>query len=329
LKKVLITGGAGFIGYHLAIKLLEDDYQIDLLDNFSRGVNDAHLVKLAKNERINCINFDLSQSGKISQLDQDYSYVYHLAAVIGVQHVLKAPYEVLTKNFILLQNALEISRQQKKLERFVFASTSEVYAGTLNHYGLKFPTPETTPLTISNLQQARTSYMLSKIYGEAMCQHSELPVTIIRPHNFYGPRMGLSHVIPELMKKAIRSDNGLVDVYSVKHKRTFCYIGDAVEIIQLLAESVNTIGKVFNVGNDDEEITMGELAKKVIDLTGKDVAINPMPATPGSPERRCPSITKLKEAISYVKQYPLEKGLQETFDWYNINVFSGQVISAV
>ena len=131
------------------------------------------------------------------------------------------------------------------------------------------------------------------------------------------------------MKKVIEANNGLVDVYSVKHKRTFCYIGDAVEIIQLLAESINAIGKVFNVGNDDEEITMGELAKIIIDLIGKDVDINSMPSTPGSPERRFPSITKLKEIVIYKKKYPLEKGLKETFSWYNVNVFSGEGVSAI
>lgn len=329
MKKVLITGGAGFIGYHLANKLLDSERQIDLLDNFSRGVNDTQLADLAENDKINLINADLLQPATIDQLDQDYAYIYHLAAVIGVQHVLKAPYDVLVKNFMLLQNALETAKQQKKLDRFVFTSTSEVYAGTLNHYGLEFPTPESTPLTVNDPREDRTSYMLSKIYGEAMCLHSGLPITIIRPHNFYGPRMGLSHVIPELMKKVIDSDNGMVDVFSVNHKRTFCYITDAVEMIQLLAESDHAIAESYNIGNNDEEITMGDLAQKVIDLIGKDVAINPMPSTPGSPERRCPSITKLKEAVTYVKQYPLEKGLQETFDWYSANVFSGQEVSAV
>jgi UDP-glucose 4-epimerase len=329
VKKVLITGGAGFIGSHLANKLLESNYQIDLLDNFSRGVNDTQLSNLAENEKINLINADLLQSATIDRLDQYYTYIYHFAAVIGVQHVLKSPYDVLTKNFILLKNALEIAKSQKKLERFVFASTSEVYAGTLSHYGLEFPTPETTPLTINDLDEARTSYMLSKIYGEAMCLHSDLRVTIIRPHNFYGPRMGLSHVIPELMKKVVGIDSGKLDVFSVNHRRTFCYIADAVEMIQLLAESNRTIGEAYNVGNDDEETTMGDLANKIIDLIGQNIDINPMPVTHGSPERRCPSIAKLIDAIPYVKQYPIEKGLQETFDWYNKNIFSGKEVSAI
>ena len=328
MEKVLITGGAGFVGYHLANNLLESGYRIDILDNFSRGVNDVQLFDLVENEKISLINADLLQSAA-EQIDNDYGYIYHFAAVIGVQHVLKAPFDVLEKNFILLQNALKIARKQKKLRRFVFTSTSEIYAGTLNQYGLEFPTPESTPLMVSDPHEARSSYMLSKIYGETMCLHSGLPVTIVRPHNFYGPRMGLSHVIPELMKKVVDTDTGIVDVFSVKHKRTFCYIADAIDMIQLLAESDKTIGESYNIGNDDEEITMGELAQKIIDLIGKDVAINSMPTTPGSPERRCPSIRKLKKAISYTKQYPLDKGLQKTFAWYDANVFSGQKVSAI
>ena len=255
-------------------------------------MNDTQLADLSDNNKINLINADLLQSATINRLDKNYFYIYHLAAVIGVQHVSRSPLDVLEKNFILLQNTLKIAKQQKELERFIFASTSEVYAGTLNHFGLEFPTPESTVLTVNNLHKSRTSYMLSKIYGEAMCLHSGLPFTIIRPHNFYGPRMGLSHVIPELMKKVFDSRNGMVDVYSVNHKRTFCYIADAMEMIHLLIKSDQSVGMAYNIGNVDEEITMGYLAQKVIDLIGKDVIINPMPATPGSPERRCPSIAK-------------------------------------
>ena len=124
-------------------------------------------------------------------------------------------------------------------------------------------------------------------------------------------------------------DNGLIDVYYVNHKPTFCYIDDAVKMIQLLSESDYTVGKAYNIGNDDDELTMGELAQKIIDLVGKDFVINPKPATPGSPKRRCPSITKLKEAVSFVKNYPLEKSLQKTFYWCNEIVFSGEGISTI
>ncbi len=329
MKKVLITGGAGFIGYHLATQLLKSNYKIDLLDNFSRGVHDAQIDALATHDNINLINSDLLQSDILYGVENDYQHIYHLAAIIGVQHVLESPYNVLENNFILLQNALNIAKKQKDLRRLLFASTSEVYAGTLNHYGLEFPTQETTPLTVNDLTEARTSYMLSKIYGEAMCLQSGLPVTIIRPHNFYGPRMGLSHVIPELMKKIIESNSNQVDVFSANHKRTFCYITDAVEMMQLLLETEQAVGQVYNMGNDDEELTMKELAEKIITLIEKNIIVNPLPPTPGSPERRCPSIDKLKNVIPYNKQYFLKKGLEETFDWYSENIFSGKEESAV
>ena len=325
MKKVLITGGAGFIGYHLAKKLIQDDYEVEILDNFSRGVNDSALEELSKNVKL--IKFDLLDQD-IGKLDKDYTYIYHLAAVVGVNHVLKSPYNVLSKNVLLLQRAIDLGKNQKDLSRFIFTSTSEVYAGTLKYFELEFPTPESSPLTITSLNQNRTSYMLSKIYGEAMTLHSGLPSTIVRPHNFYGPRMGLSHVIPELMKKITESKSAKVDVFSVHHKRTFCFIKDAVSAIQLLSESMDSIGKAYNVGNNDEEISMNKLAEKIMKIVGKELKINPQPSTPGSPERRCPSIEKLIKDTKYKKHFSLNQGLIETFNWYESNIFSGKEQSA-
>ena len=325
MKKVLITGGAGFIGYHLAKKLVNINCKVDVLDNFSRAVNDSAILELSKS--VNLINHDLLKDGT-EKLDKNYSYIYHLAAVVGVNHVLKSPLKVLDKNVSLLKNAIEVGKRQKSLQRFVFTSTSEVYAGTLNHYGLEFPTVESTPLSISDMSQKRTSYMLSKIYGEAMCLHSGLPITIVRPHNFYGPRMGLSHVIPELMKKIIESSSGQLDVFSVNHRRTFCFIKDAVNAMQMLAKTQEAIGRVYNIGNDSEEITMGELSTKIMKMMGKKLALNPLPPTPGSPTRRCPSIEKLKKDTNFKKEFSFEDGLLETFNWYRINIFSGKEKSA-
>ena len=100
-------------------------------------------------------------------------------------------------------NAIDIAKKQKRLKRLLFASTSEVYAGTLRYHGLEFPTTEETPLTVSDLRHPRTSHMLSKIYGEALLRQSNLPYTIFRPHNFYGPRMGMSHRFLSFSEKHI------------------------------------------------------------------------------------------------------------------------------
>ena len=327
MSKTLITGGAGFIGFHLANRLLHNGDEVHILDNFSRGVMDSELKRLAND--INIIDENLLDENINNKLDRNYDYIFHLAALLGVNNVLKSPYQVLDKNVFLLKNAIIIAQNQKNLERLIFSSTSEVYAGTLKNYGLVFPTKEDTPLTITDLNEARTSYMLSKIYGESMCINSMLPITIIRPHNFYGPRMGLSHVIPELMKKVIESKNTRIDVFSVDHKRTFCFIDDAVTAIQKLAESKKSIGQVYNIGDDEEEVNMGDLSKKIIKIIGRELIINPLPATPGSPERRCPDISKLRDDTNYVKEFPLESGLKQTFRWYNKFVFSGKEDSAV
>ena len=329
MKKALITGGAGFIGYHLACNLIQRNYHVDLVDNFTRGIKDNFLLDLSSKDGVNLINLDLLNKNDFGGLGTDYNIIFHLAAIIGVQHVLRAPYDVLTKNIELLQNVITLGKIQKYLERFVFTSTSEVYAGTLKHFGLKIPTPENTPLSLTGLSENRTSYMLSKIYGEALCFHSGLPITIVRPHNFYGPRMGLSHVIPELFKKAFFSENNEIEVFSLEHKRTFCYIRDAIEMMTILAESEKAIGEIFNIGNESPEISIEEVANMVIKITGKDLKIKPSSTTEGSPERRCPDMSKTLSVTRYKSLIDINIGLKKTFDWYRTNLFLNNGKSAV
>tara|TARA_B110000444_G_scaffold256960_1_gene294450 strand:- start:1594 stop:2469 length:876 start_codon:yes stop_codon:yes gene_type:complete len=290
---------------------------------------DSSLKKLINEQGVSLININLLSEIDCKKIKNHYNYIYHLAAVIGVKHVLASPQIVLSNNFLLLNNAIAIAKRQKNLDRFVFASTSEVYAGTLAHFGLEFPTLESTVLTVNDLSDARSSYMLSKIYGEALCFQSGLPITIIRPHNFYGPRMGLSHVIPELMKKVIKAENKSIEVFSIGHKRTFCFIDDATEMITLLAESKKSKTEVYNIGNEIGEIKMGDLAKMIINLISKEIKIESKVSNNGSPERRCPDISKLQRVISYHQKYSLEEGLKETFSWYKKNVFSGNEASAI
>lgn len=156
--KVLITGGAGFIGYHLSRRLLTAPYRIDLLDNFSRGVMDHDLKGLVAEPGVTLLNIDLLQPGGLEELGMDYDYIYHLGAIIGVTRVLNSPLAVLRDNALMLLNVLSLAQRQKALQRLVFASTSEVYAGTLKYFNLPIPTPESTPLAVTDLRQARTSY---------------------------------------------------------------------------------------------------------------------------------------------------------------------------
>lgn len=327
--RVLITGGAGFIGYHLAKELLAQGYEIVLSDNLSRGVEDIFLQELEKNPKLTFVFEDLMLKENVMKMDEDFDYIYHFAAIIGVQNVLNHPYDVLEKNIQLLIHMIEFAKRQKNLKRFIFASTSEIYAGTLQYYDMTIPTPESTPLTITPLEHPRTSYMLSKIYGEALLQQSGLPFTIIRPHNFYGPRMGMSHVIPELLKKAYFAKEGeKLEVFSVEHKRTFCYISDAVMMIRKLAECKDAEGETFNIGNESPEVSILEVAEKVIEAVNQLLEIDAKPATAGSPIRRCPRMKKTIDCIGYQERVSLKEGIGKTFEWYKKYIFEGNEVSA-
>lgn len=327
--KALITGGAGFIGFHLAKELVEHGYEVVIADDFSRGVKDIFLSELEQNSNVSIISIDLMRKQDVLKIEGNFDYIYHLAAIIGVRNVLRHPYDVLTKNVILLMNLIDFAKLQKNLKRFIFSSTSEIYAGTLHFFNMEIPTPETTPLTITPLENARTSYMLSKIYGEALIQQSGVPFTVIRPHNFYGPRMGMSHVIPELLKKAYSaSDGGSIEVFSVNHKRSFCYISDAVKMIRRLSENETSCCQAYNIGNESPEITIQEVAEIILKVTNKKIFIDAKPATEGSPERRCPAMQKTKECIDYTNEVSLEDGIKKTFDWYRTYIFDGSEVCA-
>lgn len=329
--KVLITGGAGFIGGHLASRLLRiDNVHIDLLDNFSRGVRDPFLDALAEKPNVRLIEKDLLQHAAIDDLDDDYTHLVHLAAIVGVIHVLKRPYEVLRKNEGMMFAALDLAHRQRNLNRFVFTSTSEIVAGTLLSYGIDVPTPETTPICVPDPSDTRHTYLLSKLYGESLCHHSGLPFTCVRPHNVYGPRMGLVHVIPELAKK-IRAlpDGGNLEVYSADHRRAFCYVDDAVEITTRLMTGGNESLGVFNLGTQGPEVTMRELAQTIVDLIGKEVNVVDGPTMTGSPERRCPDMTKTYRACGYKSKVTLREGIEKTLAWYDKHVFASGGPSAI
>jgi len=256
-RKILITGGAGFIGLHLANRLLDEGFRVHIVDNFARAVEDTELQNIVLRKGAVFSNMNLLDDNDTKELDLDYDVIFHLAAIIGVTHVLKRPYSVLYDNILMLGKMIDLARRQNNLTRFFFASTSEVYAGTLKHFDLPIPTPENTPLAITDLSYPRTSYMLSKIYGEALCRQAGIPFTLFRPHNIYGPRMGMAHIIPEQLYKAHSAKEGdSIKVFSVEHTRCFCYIDDAVEMLMRMMELSNCEGKTLNLGTQAPEVTM-------------------------------------------------------------------------
>jgi UDP-glucose 4-epimerase len=329
VRRVLITGGAGFIGGHLARHLLREGHRVVVADNLSRGVMDKDFDDLSS-AGLEFVQTNLLEENALDRIGGNFDLIFHFAAIIGVANVLKRPYEVLTDNVVMHAEALRYARKQPGLARFVFASTSEVYAGTLQYFGLPLPTPESSPLAVSDLTHPRTSYMLSKIYGEAMCHQGGVPFTIIRPHNVYGPRMGMAHVIPELLKKgyeAPRSSRILVS--SVEHRRAFCYVDDAIELIALAAEKPQCLNEVLNVGNEKQERSIGEVAETVFDVLDKDLRVEPGPIAPGSPPKRSPDMAKAIAKTGYTPSIDLSEGVARTYEWYRTHVFTSARRTAV
>ena len=295
MERILITGGTGFIGYHIAKKYLDLGFEVYLIDNLSRGKIDKNLKNLFKNRKLFFKKIDLCKS-KIN-INKNFKYIFHCAAIIGVKHVLKKPYEVLVKNSSMLENIINYAKNQKNLERFIFFSTSEVYAETLKKKLIIFPTPETSKILIDENYGIRSTYMLSKLYGEYITYFSKLPITIFRPHNFYGPRMGMSHVIPELTQKIIKKKK--IELFSYNHSRTFCFIDDAINEIYLIIKTKKSLNQLYNIGSK-EEIKIYDLAKKIADyLNKKKIKIIKKKDINNSPLKRLPSIKKAKKISKY------------------------------
>lgn len=323
MTHALITGGGGFIGLHLARRLLKAGVRVTLVDNFSRGARDGDLADLLRQDGAELRSGDLRDPETWRALPRDVTRVFHFAAILGVRNVLERAFEVLGDNVAMTVRALAWARTLPGLSRFVFASTSEVYAGTLAAHGLAFPTPESTPLVASDLAHPRSSYMLSKIQGEALCHQAGVPFTIVRPHNVYGPRMGMAHVVPELMKKAWEQpEGGRLEVFSPDHRRTFCYVDDAVAMIDAISTAAAGLGGTFNVGVESPEVEIRELAERILACVGRTLPLALGDTTPGSPSRRCPDISRLTAATGVTPQVSLDAGLARTFEWYRRTVFA-------
>ena len=328
-ERILITGGAGFIGFHLAKHLASTGYDICLVDNLARGIRDVDLAELLLDTKVSFVEANLLDHDAVVRLGTGFDAIFHLAAIIGVRHVLKRPYDVLAHNTRMLDNVITLAQRQIACTRLLFASTSEIYAGTLAHFDLTVPTPEHTPLALTVLESPRTSYMLSKIMGEAMVQQSGLPFTIFRPHNIYGPRMGMVHVIPEQLKKAFDAPSGdSISVYSPDHKRAFCYVDDAVEMLQRMLTRESCEGATLNLGTQAPEVTIREAVQTCADVVGKALTLEELPPTPGSPLRRAPDMHKTTQLLNFESQISLRSGIEKTWHWYREKVFQPGGVSA-
>jgi nucleoside-diphosphate-sugar epimerase len=325
MKKILITGGAGFIGYHLAKQLLENPENIVVLvDNLWRGRMDEDLKKLLTNPRSSFHQLDLVNLSTYDKLDKDFDQIYHLAAINGTKWFYKLPYENLRINTLTVLFLLDWITTLEKKPKILFTSTCETYAGALEAFGqLTIPTPEDVPRVISDIHNPRWSYAASKIVGEMSVIHyaqtHNTPAVVVDPHNFYGPREGYDHVIPEMIVRILKRVDPF-PIYGADQTRAYCYVDDAVRALQLVMESPVTDAhpvQTFHIGVP-VEVTARELAEHLFEIAGwKPNAIDAQPAPQGSVMRRAADTTKIQNQLGWKPKIDLKEGLRRSFEWYS------------
>ena len=322
LARVLILGGAGFIGYHLTKHLAENSsHQITIVDNLSRGELDQDLdTLLHRHPSVQLQVGDLTEMDVYSRLEGPFQQVYLLAGMVGVANVLEAPSRVIRTNTAIIFNALDWLAQTG-CQRVLFASTSETYAGSVELGLAPVPTGEDVPLAVIDVQHPRFTYALTKMMGEAAVTHAARDCgrqdLIVRFHNVYGPRMGMSHVVPELMQRVHRQMDPF-PVYGLDQTRAFCYVGDAARACTSLMEPDLALDAtpIVNIGNDREEVRIAELLERLLDVTGFHPEIENFQAASGGVARRCPDISKLRALTGFVPEIDLNEGLALTWEWY-------------
>ncbi len=325
IMKALITGGAGFIGFHLGKLLSEKGYDVHLLDNLVRGQEDDEMKSFLESNNVSFIKADLTKTDFFTELDSYYDQIYHLAAINGTENFYNIPHKVLKVGILGTLNMLDWFVESGK-GKFLFSSSSEAYAGALKLLGNKFPipTPEEVPLVIDDPKNVRWSYGGSKILSE-IAVHSYTKafrlnnISIIRYHNIYGPRMGYEHVIPQFIGR-IANKKDPFEIFGGQETRTFCYVNDAIKATNLVMESASTNNKTIHIGRSDEEINILNLAKMLFDISGFHPNIDIKPAPEGCVMRRCPDVSKLS-ALGHVSNVSLKDGVIKTYEWYK-NKFS-------
>ena len=309
----LITGGAGFIGSHLTERLLGQGDEVYVIDDLSTG-SVRNLNHLKVNPRFHYVIDSLMNERVLAELVDSVDVVYHLAATVGVFLVVESP--VNTIETTVKGTELVLKWANKKKRKVLLTSTSEVYGK-----GVKIPFSETDDLLIGPSNMGRWSYASSKLLDEfmAMAYHKQyrLPTVVARLFNTVGPRQSGRYgmVIPRFVSQAL-AGQPLTVFGDGQQSRCFCHVEDAVTALVSLMEHPETVGQIYNIGTP-HEVTINDLARRVIELTGNRSEIRYVPYGEAYSEgfedmrRRVPDITKITQAIGWQPVNDLDKILEQ------------------
>jgi len=305
--RVLITGGAGFIGSHLVDALIERGDNVVALDNFSTG-STANIKHITKNFEI--IDGDIRDTELINEATKDVDLILHMAAALGVNTILESPLESISTNIAGSEVVLNAAANHKK--RILIASTSEIYGKNP-----KQPLNETDDRVVGSPQKIRWSYSDAKAIEEAMAfslnQEKGLKVTTARLFNTVGPRQSAHYgmVVPRFVRSALKNEP--LSIYGDgTQSRVFCHVHDAIEALLTLVGTDKTVNEVYNVGGTGE-ITIKELADSVIKETKSQSSIEFIPYekayAPGfeDMQRRVPDISKIRQELDWAPKKNLSQ----------------------
>jgi len=321
MSKILITGGTGFIGLHLAQNHLDRGDSVTIVDNnFKVGQQrDRMLNKVLTNPLVTMLHLHLDQPLDADRFSPHYDIVYHLAAINGTRLFYEIPYTVSRTNVLTTINLLDLLGRIT-VGRLIYTSSSEVYADGESMGMVAIPTAEDVPVVFQQPTNIRFSYGASKFMGEVLCQNYRVmhgqPLTLVRYHNIYGPRMGDKHVIPEFHRR-LRGGESPFILHGGDQTRSFCYVADAVKATQLCAENPKANGEIVHIGNEKGETRIDDLARKMMIQMGISVEMRDQGAQSGSVQRRCPQTGKLLRLTGYSPATPLSEGLKNTIAWYD------------
>lgn len=321
-KKILITGGGGFIGaYFLDFinycnkNVFSYPAKVFCIENYKTGSSDR-IKHLLGYENFVFLDIDIS---KPFEIREDIDYVIHTASIASPTFYRKYPIETIETNVWGLKNLLDLSKI-KKVKSILSFSTSEIYG---NPFPDNIPTTETYNGNVSCIGP-RACYDESKRLGETLCvnyyRQYGIPIKIVRPFNIYGPglRIDDKRVIPDFFHDAINYSK--IEILSDgSPTRSFCYISDAIcGFIRVLLSEYN--GEAFNIGNDEAEISMYELAEEIAKTVGNvTISYNKSKDSEyltDNPQRRCPDLTKARKLIKYNPHVSIDEGLVRLMEWY-------------
>jgi len=316
--KVLVTGGAGFIGSNLVDTLIAADHEVFVVDNLSTG-KIANIQHLLGHDRFHFVNDTILNESLIDRIVAQVDQVYHLAAVVGVKYVVEDPLHGIYTNVKGTEVVLE--KTYKYWKRTVIASSSEVYGKSTD-----VPLREESDRLLGPSTVARWSYAMAKAIDEhfAFAYASKgLPVSVVRYFNAYGPRLdpkGYGSVIAKFITQA-RLGLPLTIFDDGRQTRCFTYIDDTVQGTLLAGTVPQAIGDVFNIGAT-RETRVADLALMIRDLVGSSSEIISVPYRNVFGEnfeetrRRVPDVRHAQEALGFLAETPLQEGLQKTIDWF-------------